>query len=55
MTEAAEVCTDSTTEFLTFTDAAVAKVADLIAEENNPNPTSSRCDGHMRAGVSAPR
>ena len=33
MTEAAEVSTD----FLTFTDAAVAKVADLIAEENNPN------------------
>ena len=33
MTEAAEV----STEFLTFTDAAVAKVADLIAEENNPN------------------
>ena len=33
MTEVAEVSTD----FLTFTDAAVAKVADLIAEENNPN------------------
>ena len=33
MNETAEVSTD----FLTFTDAAVAKVADLIAEENNPN------------------
>ena len=33
MTEAAEVSTD----FLPLTDAAVAKVADLIAEENNPN------------------
>ena len=33
MTETAEVSTD----FLTFTDAAVEKVRDLIAEENNPN------------------
>ena len=33
MTETAEV----STEFLIFTDAAVEKVRDLIAEENNPN------------------
>lgn len=33
MTDIAEI----STEFLTFTDAAVDKVRDLIAEENNPN------------------